>query len=157
MWSPGKGRRDRSGYSKQRGGTVMFSKMTVIFVTQELDAKHCFPLPHIFWGRTLAEGFPVARASETRKSFTIPLVLIVILPVKLSHFYTVYCKCAATSMATHLPCNKLNNSRNTSWGTLKKFRHIRECCDIQVRTLSPQASYSAQKQDHRPTTTLSRC
>lgn len=77
--------------------------------------------------------------------------------VKLSQFYTVYYKCPATSVATHLSCNKLSNSRNTSWGTLKKFRHTRECCDIQVRTLSLQASYTAQKQgqlQHYPDVSL---
>lgn len=123
MWRLGKGWRDTPGYSKQRGGTVMFSKMTVTFLTQKLYAKHCFPLPLIFWGMALAEGFQKPGASETRKSFTIPSTVFV--PVKLSHFYTVYCRCAANFMATHLSCNKLSNSRNTSWGTLEKFRHTR--------------------------------
>lgn len=161
MWSLGKGGRDRSGSHKQRGGTEMFSKMTVTFLTRELYAKRCFPLSHIFWGMTLAEGFPAARGFWEQKKFrhtirSLCLLQIVVMPVKLNHFYTVYCRCASTSMATHLPCNNLNNSRNTSWGTLEKFRHT-ECCNIQVRTLSPWASHTAQKQDHRSITTLSRC
>lgn len=129
MWSLGKGGRDRSGSHKQRGGTEMFSKMTVTFLTRELYAKRCFPLSHIFWGMTLAEGFPAARGFWDQKKFrhtirSLCLLQIVVVPVKLSHFYTVYCRCASTSTATHLPCNNLNNSRNTSWGTLEKFSAV---------------------------------